>query len=159
MIWPLFRFWGRNLPNISLIFWKILKNQKPLVESKKLRYLFQIFLAFLAYLNFTSSNLQHLQMSRFLSQIFRNFPWILSWHHWSLTIWHLASTKKLHRQSVICTRPKLPMRQSKLLRKTDRAALHSDTNAHQHCTVWFLSQIWLPHITNFHCHWKRRILM
>ena len=32
MIWPLFRFWGRNLSNFSLVFWKIEKNQKDILK-------------------------------------------------------------------------------------------------------------------------------
>ena len=31
----------------------------------------------------------------------------------------MASTKKVHTPSVICTKPKVPMRQSKLMRKTE----------------------------------------
>ena len=157
MIWSLFRFWAEIFQIFCWFFGKLKKNQKPLVASKKLRDLFQIFVAFLGYLNFTSANLQPFQIFQFLPKILRNFPRIFSWHHESLTRISMASTKKVHRLSVICTRPKVPMRQSKLLRKTDRAALHSDTNAHQHCTVWFLSPIWLSRITNFLYHWKRRI--
>ena len=79
--------------------------------------IFQIFVAFLGYLKFTDSNLQHFQMS--LSKILRNFHWIFSWHHPSLTRISMVSTKEGHTPFVICIRPKVPMRQSKLLRKTE----------------------------------------
>ena len=38
MIWPLFRFLGRNLSNFLVFFWKIEKHQKDILKLSDLQY-------------------------------------------------------------------------------------------------------------------------